>query len=724
MPGFGLQFPGDKKRWENVFCYNPLSFQKPDEVLLHNPSILKDTGTFQFHNEIVLGDGSALLLDKRCVDYLYKSSQEQVDRLAKFDKDWPSYKAKNDQVYASEEGKPGEIVWAPHIMPPGQPCAYEYERSQQEFDGCYYRATILQRLQEHWKSSCILVEYDNGLKQDVHISDLRKSAPPARGRGGDKRHFSGSRVWAPPFKQWPNNQITVDFHEKWEVGSKIKRVIGGIMTEFTVPSPESLPWNKDKSSRQFTLHMSKEHIFPWKYEKREWDKLNEEGVTKKCHSGEPKMFPDSPFPHYLGYIEKANPDGTIVVKWMNGYADEKYNPDLIAEDVLDQMGYRTPRKRNPYNPPDFVEGENVSIDYDRRGKCVSATIVKKNFDGTYVTSSKYREWGDKQGTRNGKVRVGYKLGKTVEEKDTPHDIIYKEMNDVWNMRLDNGVLDYPEMDIEEEKEMHRKMGNDEIPQGDYYKDIVQPLKSGGGMLAWCSWFRKSHHHVVPDLLHDVTQFCLSTVRRGREDHRKPAIFVWAIAPEYLHKRCKWVHVETVELEDVKGIPLLESIYNKVLKELGMEEGNGDLFAKHLMKFAEGRKKKTLRRWRPNQSEEQIDTAEKTKEEKQYEVMLTANVTLEKKHRQLEKEFRELKEMKEMKEMHESPKDKPINELSKENEMLRYEQSSQNRKPVVTQDDLDEHHKRVQQEELGMMMCITGGMVIMGGIGCLIEWLLK
>jgi hypothetical protein len=414
----------------------------------------------------------------------------------------------------------------------------------------------------------------------------------------------------------------------------------------------------------------------------------------------------------LGYIVKANPDGTIVVKWMNGYTDEKYNPDLIAEDVLDQVGYRTPRKRNPYNPPDFVEGENVSIDYDRRGKCVSATIVKKNTDGTYVTASKYREWGANQGTRNGKVRIGYKLGKTVEEKDTPHDIIYKGTNYAWNMRLDNSVLDYPEMDIEEEKEMHRKMGNDEIAHSDYYKDIVQILKSEGGMLAWCSWFRKSHHYAREALPVSVTQFCLSTVRCSREDHRKPAIFVWATDS---HKRCKWVHTETVELDDVKGIPLLESIYNKVLKEHGMEEGNGDLFAKHLMKFAEGRKKKTLRRWRPNQSEEQIDTAEKTKEEKQYEVMLSANVTLEKKNRQLEKAFRELKEM------YESPKDKQINELSKENEMLRYEQSSQNRKPVVTQDDLEGH---IQMDDLGVMMRITGGMVIMGGIGCLIEWLLK
>jgi hypothetical protein len=112
----------------------------------------------------------------------------------------------------------------------------------------------------------------------------------------------------------------------------------------------------------------------------------------------------------------------------------------------------------------------------------------------------------------------------------------------------------------------------------------------------------------------------------------------------------------------------------------------------------------LRRWRPNQSEEPIDTAEKTKEEKQYEVMLSANVTLEKKHRQLEKEFRE------MKEMHEASLTKQINELSKEKEM-------QNRNPVVTQGDLEGHIPM-------MSFPISGGMLFICGVGCLLEWLSK
>ena len=54
-------------------------------------------------------------------------------------------------------------------------------------------------------------------------------------------------------------------------------------------------------------------------------------------------------------------------------------------------------------------------------------------------------------------------------------------------------------------------------------------------------------------------------------------------------------------------------------------------------------------------------------------------------------------------------------------MLRYKQSSQNRKPVVTQGDLEGH---IQMNDLEVMMRISGGMLFICGVGCLLEWLLN
>ena len=72
-----------------------------------------------------------------------------------------------------------------------------------------------------------------------------------------------------------------------------------------------------------------------------------------------------------------------------------------------------------------------------------------------------------------------------------------------------------------------------------------------------------------------------------------------------------------------------------MKNHGTEEGNADLFASYFMEFAKGRKKNTLRRWRPHEFETGEDTLEKTPEEKQYDLLLSANVRLEEKNRKME-----------------------------------------------------------------------------------------
>ena len=55
-----------------------------------------------------------------------------------------------------------------------------------------------------------------------------------------------------------------------------------------------------------------------------------------------------------------------------------------------------------------------------------------------------------------------------------------------------------------------------------------------------------------------------------------------------------------------------------------------------MEFAKGRNKNTLRRWRPHEFETEEDTLEKTPEEKQYDLLLSANVRLEERNRKMEK----------------------------------------------------------------------------------------
>ena len=72
-------------------------------------------------------------------------------------------------------------------------------------------------------------------------------------------------------------------------------------------------------------------------------------------------------------------------------------------------------------------------------------------------------------------------------------------------------------------------------------------------------------------------------------------------------------------------------------ETGIEEGNGDLFAKYFMEFAEVRKEKTLMHWIPQQFEHLVYSEGITKEEDKMNTLLSANMKLEEKIRNIEKE---------------------------------------------------------------------------------------
>ena len=681
MPAIGLQFPGDRGRLKDKECVNQFSFQTPDEELLHNDNMriwwygltkrneqksLVDEGTFQFHKDIVLSDGSALLLNKRTLELLYMGNEEQIN------------------------ARVGEEVWVPHRI---SQRIDGFQRTSNEVDGAYYKATILGGGGSQMGG--VLVSFKNGVKRNIHVADIRKSPPPARGRGGDKRSIKYcDRIWAPPFRQWKDDEVWVDIHKNWIPGSTITRRIGGIDCEFTVPEDiETLPWNKSNTFRQFILKMPNSAKVEWKYKKREWDKLNEEALIQakekelsgfvsseitqegvclddiQGHSGYEKMFDESPYPHYIANVLKANPDGTIVIKWMNGYTDEKYNPDMIGEEQLDAINYRVPQKMDrswmsgmglkPYNPPEFAAadpswapktrsqsgagvGENVDVDYERSGHCSPAKIVKENADGTYVTSYSC-------------------LGKEIIEENTPHDIIYKATNNIWNMRIGDDSssfrTDYPKMDTKEEEKLHQTIGaGDEVWGREARQVINSGLVEDGGILSWATWFRKSplvktsREQNLND--HDIIQFCLGkkeTISLDSDDcsmrSYAPAIFKWSVPnPGTLEPHnmalkdiCRWSYVKTVEEDDVKGCPLLETIYKMSLMETGIEEGNGDLFAKYFMEFAEVRKEKTLMHWIPQQFEHLVYSEGITKEEDKMNTLLSANMKLEEKIRNIEKE---------------------------------------------------------------------------------------
>ena len=671
MPAFQLHFPAS-----GLALNSSRSGMKTDEELLHDdltkgdarqahrPELKpeprfshKEVGTFHFHRTELLGDGSALLLNLRGVQLLHKGSIEQIDARSKYPRE-------------EETTHVGDRVWVPHHVSKTIDVT-GYTRSSDELTNQYYPARIL--CSHHVVGELcrrITVEFDGGKQADVHIGDIRNTPPPARGRGGDKRFLCNFTLWAPPFRRWLNDEIKVNVNTKWTPGEMIQRVVGGLEVQFTVPEDlEKLPWNKEKTARCFTLKMpGYVKAQEWKYKVRDWDEFNRkaeeqlekypmpmdgsrrlpEGVEELCHSGEAKMFEDSPFPHYRANIEKANPDGTIVLRFKNGYTIQDYNPDWIPEKYLDGINYRVPRGGIPYNPPEFEEGEYVNIDYERKGKPVYSVILKKNANGTYKTESRYRHWSH--------VHQKYMMGDKVVEEETAHDIIYKEVDSKWGFRT--GCARWrtiPPMEKDTQKTTHRELGRDKEQSKSVYKKINRALENDG-MLSWATWFRRSEKEKNINL----TQMCLGQVDYYSETDvsaggtsgcyiMKPAIFAWTTWEKQgeladngkrhcyrsLNEHYQWIPLKTITENDVKGVPLLEGFYKKALKNHGTEEGNADLFASYFMEFAKGRNKKTLRRWRPHEFETEEDTLEKTPEEKRFDLILSANVRLEERNRKME-----------------------------------------------------------------------------------------
>lgn len=645
MHAFELHFPGDPSRpWEHVMM-------KTDDKLLHDAReasrnkplkqeprfSLKEVGTFHFHNNQVLGDGSALLLNMRGVKMLHKGRQEQIDIRSKY----PSTGGPWTREVVKNTKNVGDKVWAPyHVL--NTLDIGGYQTSSDEYNGKYYQCMILSGSSYGGLCYRILVEFTGGQQCEVHIADIRETPPPERGRGGDKRQLCNFTIWAPPFRRWKNDEIKVNINSEWSPGEKLKRIVGGLEVEFTLPNDlEKLPWNKEKTARCFTLKMPASFMKDECEATREWDDLNLKAekqldkypmktdgtrrlpidVEQLFDSGEGKMVEGSAFMHYRANLEKANPDGTIILSFKNGYTIYDYNPEWISDDQLDDINYRVPRNGIPYNPPEFEEGEYVDIDYDRLGrKAVSSVILKKNENGTYKTKSRFREWSHHH--------KDYFMGKEVIDEETAHDIIYKEVNKDWGFRSGNthGKVITP-MDIETERKQHLKCGRDWVPHNSGAKIIGGGLEKDG-ILAWATWFARSEKENI-----NITQLCLGQATQHLIGNlMKPTIFAWThgvSSPKY-----EWRPLKTITENDVKGVPLLMGFYKKALKIHGGEEGNGCIFASYFMKFAEGRKKKALRRWIPQEFETEEDTLENTPEEKQYELLLSANVRLEGNNREM------------------------------------------------------------------------------------------
>lgn len=656
MPAFGLHFPGDPSRpWERIRMEPDdkllhdeltkrdarLAWQMPrDKPLKQEPRFsLKEVGTFHFHNNHVLGDGSALLLNMRGVKMLHKGRQEQIDVRSKY----PSTGGPWTREVIKNTKNVGDKVWAPyHVL--NSLDIGGYQRSSDEYKGKYYPCMILSGSSYGGLCERVLVEFAGGQQCEVHIADIRDTPPPERGRGGDKRPLCNFTIWAPPFRRWKNDEIKVEIKSEWSPGEKLKRIVGGLEVEFTLPKNlEKLPWNREKTTRCFTLKMPAPFMDTECEATREWDELNLKAekqldkypmktdgsrrlpidVEQLYGPGEGKMFEDSAFMHYRANLEKANPDGTIILSFKNGYTIYDYNPEWISDDQLDGINYRAPRNGIPYNPPEFEKGEYVDIDYDRLGrKAVSSVILEKNENGSYKTKSRFREWSHHH--------KDYFMGKEVIDEETAHDIIYKEVNKDWGFRSGNPLGKViPPMDPDTERKQHLKYGRDRVPHNSASKIIGGGLEKYG-ILAWATWFTRSEK----DKNINITQMSLG--HHYQYGGMKPTIFSWTTRDEHgaSSPKYEWIPLKTITENDVKGIPLLASFYKKALKIHGGEEGNGCLFASYFMEFAEGREKKTLRRWRPQEFETEEDSLEKTHEERQYDLLLSANVRLEENNREM------------------------------------------------------------------------------------------
>lgn len=686
MPAYGLTFTGESHG------------DHPEGEML--PPCDKSC-EFQFHSDIVLGDGSSLLLNKRGVEYLYKSRREHVDRLAKFDKDWESWNAKNDIEYSKLEGKVGMKVWAPVKLRNLHGAWVDMNPDFKCADGIYHQATILKLLENHWTTHCILVEFRGGFKQEVHISDLRMSPPPPRGRGGDKRKMvMNPLIWAAPFRIPREEHVDVVYEEYWQPGQKVMKTFGwNCMVNFTVPeNVEGLPLNNENPPRRYfkvklPVPSQKEYDIKGKWDEAN-SKLNETERSMKNTATDGVKYKESPYPHYLCKVMKVNDNGTIEVRWANGYIDKEYNPENVTEDQLDLINYRVPRNGAPYNPPELDVGEQVYVDRDRKGKYEPVKICAQLTDGTYLIS-------EKDASEAGDEDLEY----------VAHDLLHRGFDPKWNMDLRNGPIMYPEVDPNAEKAIHQDVSGDTHPNHGWkssYKRASKEIRDDGGILAWCKWLKKESPPMTEsgDIPQDIIiPYCLGKIEsRGgsfhdpEKDDLRPAIFRWSFTEKsaYWKTRLKWIHVETIRKDDVHGIPLLEAIYNKVIKENGMEDGNGDLFALELMKFSEGRKKNTVRRWRPQQFQE--EAIEDSEEEKRFNTLLSVNVSFEKKNIELEKQILGLKE--EIEGLKSKDVLKESDEIKKLNERIRFmETENKFIRTDIKEIELSQFRERLKTKEM-------------------------
>lgn len=579
--------------------------RKSREESKHIKGSLGETGLFHFHRSITMGNGSALLLNKRGAEFLYLASD--TEELKK---------------------RIGEEVWVPW-----GPLRNETQFSH--MSGQYYKGTIHAIRDITYSSHNIVVQFQDGsFNPDVHISDLRKSNPPPRGRGGHVGTVSSIPIWVAPNISW-EGPMKIEIRPSWIPGENRRWPFHGRrMVEFCVPDEQDtrLSWNNypeghPKHRKVMLLGMPKLNIPEWDTLNREAEKQLREypdmrswDSQKKTHSGPSKFFGDSKVAHYQANIEEVNPDGTLVIRWGNGFTIADYNPDDIPDEELEKVNYRRPLNGTPYNPPEFDAGEYVYIDYERDGDPAYSKVVSRNDDGTYHTSSSFRT---KLTGKNGRV-IGPCLSKPEEEKTTPHDIILPLPNDNWDCRM----ASYPEITDKEELTLHRRAANGD---GNARSKVHPQCEEDGGILAWMTWLHSPEENVVTEggtnvRARDVSQFCLGK-SLGIEDWYRteppivPVIFKWDLPKESegLKKRwkntCVWTEQTRITEDEVKGVPLLHSIYKKSLREHGQEEGLGRVFAGHLMKFAEGR----LTEEKQLDSEEDFSNAQvwKPQQEQQY-----------------------------------------------------------------------------------------------------------
>ena len=635
----------------------------------HIKEPLAETGLFRFHSSIVMGDGSALLLNKRGAEFLYHASD--TDELKQ---------------------RIGEEIWAP--------CGQRFRHQPEPMSERYFKGIIHDVRSTSYSSHNIVVKFPNGhFNTDVHISELRKTKPHRRGRGGHAGAVSGMTIWVAPFFTW-DDPIKIDVDPSWVPGEKkqlplhCKRVV-----EFTVPTEQEqtrLPWNNHPEG-----HSKRRKVFLLQLPKaldQEWDKRNADAekqlkehpemkdtdTRKKVHSGPPKFFGDSQVAHYHANIVEMKPDGTLVIRWKNGYQIADYDSDDIPDEELEFVNYRRSLNGKPYNPHEFSTFPfYCNIDYERDGDPSYSEVIAMNDDGTFQTISNSRVKSMKHGKSHGWV-----ISEKVEEPSTEHDIIHPLDDNDWGFRSSLSFSLGGTRSSKKEKKLHLWAGKEDLPEDlkDGSWNIRDQCKEDGGILAWMTWLHSPEENSVTERgtkvrSRNVSQFCLGSARSvvsATTTEVVPVIFKWDLpndSERYTRSGsrdcCCWTEQTSITEDEVKGVPLLHAVYKKSLKEHGQEEGLGRVFAAHLMKFAEGRveEEKQLdyeedfsvaKRWKPQQEQLYLEIDLAIGEEEAFlardmcdpramgcrwswnhDILISANIRMEVRIIELEKELKKV-----------------------------------------------------------------------------------